>query len=392
VDAYLVDAVRTPVGRFGGALAEVRVDDLAATCVRALLDRTDLDPSVVEEVVLGCVNVSGEAAGNLGRNVVLAAGLPVEVAGATVNRFCGSGLSAVNSTACAVAAGQAEVAIAGGAESMTRGTWIQTKPVGSAFPRGSLEARDGMMSGAAGPKHPRVIEAGWDLPMPATAANVARRYGITREAADAFALRSHQRAAAASGEGRFSSELVAVNGMTSDETIRDTTLEKLAGLAEIGADLPGITAGNSSSLNDGASAVLIASDSAVRRHQLAPAARILATAVSGCDPKVMGLGPAFAIPKALKRAGLTLDEIDLIEINEAFAAQVLGCLEELPIDSDRLNVNGGAIALGHALGNSGSRLLTTLVHELSRRNGRYGVASLCIGGGQGIATVIERTA
>jgi acetyl-CoA acetyltransferase family protein len=291
-----------------------------------------------------------------------------------------------------VAAGQADVVIAGGAESMTRGTWIQNKPVGSAFPRGPLEARDGMMSGAAGPKHAHVIEAGWDISMPATAVNVARRYGITREQADRFALRSHERAAAARDDGRFAAELVEVNGLRGDETIRDTTLEKLASLRDIAPDLPGITAGNSSSLNDGASALLIASESALKRRHLRPLARVLATATVGCDPTVMGLGPALAIPKVLARAGLSLADIDLVEINEAFAAQVLGCLEELPIDPDRINVNGGAIALGHALGNSGSRLLTTLVHELSRREGRYGVASLCIGGGQGIATVIERTA
>jgi len=227
--------------------------------------------------------------------------------------------------------------------------------------------------------------------MPTTAANIARRYGISREAADRFALRSHQRAAAARDDRRFSEELIPVNGLDHDETIRDATLESLAKLPELGPDLPGITAGNSSSLNDGASAILVASEEGMTRHSLRPLARVLSTAVVGCDPTVMGLGAVFAIPVALDRAGLELGDIDLVEINEAFAAQVLGCVTEFPIDPQKLNVNGGAIALGHALGNSGSRVLTTLVHELARRKARYGVASLCIGGGQGIATVIEAT-
>ena len=394
----IVEAVRTPVGRYGGVLRSVRVDDLAALTLRALIERTGVDPADLEDVCIGTVNAAGEAGGNLGRNAALLAGIPDHVAGSTVNRFCGSGLSAVNSCVHAIAAGAGDVMIGGGAESMTRSVWVVQKPE-TGFPRGDMALVDTYMRGSGGPLHPRLVDRQCTIDMPATAQNLADRYGISRQEADAFACQSQQRAATAMREGRFEAEIVPVEVrqgraeatcVCADEHPRpDTTLDKLAALRPAWPHVRDITAGNSSGVNDGASAVLLASEEWAAAHGLRPMARVLSTSVVGVDPTIMGIGPARAIPKALQRAALTLQDLDLIEINEAFAAQVLACLKDLNLSYERVNVNGGAIALGHALGNSGSRLLTTMVHELRRRGGRYGVASLCIGGGQGIATVVE---
>jgi acetyl-CoA acetyltransferase family protein len=394
----IVDAVRTPVGRQLGALKTVRVDDLAAVALRAVLRRTGFDPGELEDVVLGTVDAAGEACGNLGRYAALLAGIPESVAGSTVNRFCGSGLTAVNACVHAIAAGSGDAMIGGGAESMSRSVWVLPKPE-SGLARGNMALVDAYMSGSGGPAHPVLAQRQATIDMPATAQNLADRFAISREEADAFAYQSQQRYATAKREGRFDAEIEPVQVpqpkgdavcVRDDEHPRpDTSLERLATLKPAWPHVKDITAGNSSGVNDGASAVLLVEEERAAVMGVRSLARVLSTAVAGVDPKVMGLGPALAIPKALRRAGLALANMELIEINEAFAAQVLACLKELDLDQERVNVNGGAIAMGHALGNSGSRVLTTLVHELRRRGARYGVASLCIGGGQGIATVVE---
>ena len=398
-EVVIVSAVRTPVGRHGGILKDVRVDDLTALVLREVLRRADVKPAAVEDIVFGCVDSAGEANGNLARCAALIAGFPFEVCGTTVNRFCGSALSAVNHCVHAIAFGAGDVMIGGGAESMTRAVWTVPKQ-GGGFPRGDLVAGDTMMSGSGGPFHPVLAAKGWMIDMATTAQNLADKYGISRQEMDEFALRSQQRAVAAIKGGRFKAEIVPVvipqrRGepivVDTDEHPRaDTSLERLAALGPAFPTVKDITAGNASGVNDGASAVLLMAAEKAKELGVRARARIVATAVAGVDPTIMGIGPAFAIPKALKRAGLTLDDMDLVEINEAFAAQTLACMRELGIDHERLNVNGGAVAHGHALGNSGARILTTLLYELERRGGRYGVASLCIGGGQGIATVIER--
>lgn len=394
----IIDAVRTPVGRQGGVFRTVRVDDLCAIPIRALLARTGVPADAIEDVVIGTVDAAGEAGGNLGRSAALLAGLPDSVPGSTVNRFCGSGLTAVNACIHAIAANAGDVMIGGGAESMTRSVWVVSKP-DQGLHRGDLRMVDAMMSGSGGPPHPALVSRHATIDMPATAQNLADCYGISRDEADDFALLSQQRAADAIRTGRFTAEIVPVpvtqpkgepiNVCTDEHPRPETTRERLAALKPPWPHVRDITAGNASGINDGASAVLLCRDERAQELGLRPMARVLATAVVGVDPTIMGIGPAFAIPKALARAGLTLDQVDLFEINEAFAAQVLAVLKELKLGTERVNVNGGAVALGHALGNSGSRILTTLLHELRRRGGRYGVASLCIGGGQGIATVVE---
>lgn len=395
-EAYLVGGVRTPVGRYGGALASVRPDDLAALVVGELVRRTGLDAAgelgAIDEVILGAANQAGEDNRNVARMSVLLAGLPDEVPGVTVNRLCASGMSAITMAAQAIRAGDADLIIAGGVESMTRAPWVQAKPdkawarpgaahdtsIGWRFPNPKLQARD------------KATYA-----MPETAEEVARVDGITREEADAFALRSQQRAAAAIAAGRFEAEIVGVpthhGEVLVDEGPRpETTLEALARLRPVVAGGSVVTAGNSSALNDGASAILVASAAAVERLGLTPRARVVVGASAGLAPEIMGLGPVPATEKALERAGLDLDEIGSIELNEAFATQSLACIRRLGLDPERVNADGGAIALGHPLGSSGSRLVVTLLGRMEREGSRYGLATMCVGVGQGSALIVER--
>jgi 3-oxoadipyl-CoA thiolase len=392
-----MDAVRTPIGSYRGALSGVRPDDLAAHTIGAVVERTGVDPERIVDVYFGAANQSGEDNRDVARMAVLLAGLPYTVPGATVNRLCASGLEAVNSAARAVKAGEGDVYLAGGVESMSRAPWVVEKPE-QALPRGPRTMHDTTLGWRM--INPRMEELGVSTEaMGETGENVAERYGISREAQDAFALRSHQRAVAAAERGVFAEEIVAIEAprgrretvvVDADEGPRpDASAEKLAKLRPVFREGGTVTAGNASTLNDGAACTLIASEAGAEALGAEPLARILSTGVAGVDPAYMGIGPLEAIPRALEKAGLTLDQVDLIEINEAFASQVLACVEELGIDEEKLNVNGGAIALGHPLGCSGARLTTTLVRELRRRGGKYGVASLCVGVGQGLATVFE---
>ncbi|MBP2018731.1 3-oxoadipyl-CoA thiolase [Symbiobacterium terraclitae] len=396
-EALILDAVRTPIGRYGGALASVRPDDLAAAAIRGLLARQPaVDPAEIEDVYLGCANQAGEDNRNVARMAALIAGLPITVAGVTVNRLCGSGLEAVNQAARAVWAGEGELFIAGGVESMTRAPLVLPKAE-APFAR-TAQIYDTTLGWRF--VHPFMRERGYDLSMGETAEVVAARFGISREEQDRYALRSQQRAGRAIAAGRFAAELVPVAApgpggkpvqVTADEHPRpNVTLEQLGRLPP--AFKPGgtVTAGNSSGINDGAAALLIASERAAARLGAAPLARVVAAAVAGVDPTCMGIGPVPAVRKLLTRTGLTVADLDLVELNEAFASQTLACIRELGLDPERVNVNGGAIALGHPLGCSGARILTTLAHELRRRGGRYGLATMCIGVGQGIATLIER--
>ena len=392
-DVVVIDAVRTAMGRHGGQLSAVRVDELVAHVIAGVVQRSGIDARDVDEVVVGCVNASGEAMGNVARYAALLAGLPDTVAGLTVNRFCASGLSAIQIAAQEIAVGMADVVVAGGAESMTRSTWSVPKP-DRAFPRAPLSGRDTMWSGAGGPYHPLLAARGVMVEMPETAQNLADRYSISRADADAYALRSHMRAATAQDEGRFVAEihplLVGDRVVDADETIRrDTTLERLASLGAYYPGCPDITAGNASPINDGASALLLTSAERAAALGIKPLARVVSCAVAGVDPAVMGLGAAVALERALDLAPVDLTALDLVEINEAFAVQVLACLRILAVPQDRLNVNGGAVSLGHALGNSGARIVTTLLHELRRRGGGRGATALCAGGGQGAAMVFE---
>jgi 3-oxoadipyl-CoA thiolase len=398
-EAWIVGAVRTPVGRYGGALATVRPDDLAAAVISAVVQRSGIDPALVEDVILGCANQAGEDNRNVARMAALLAGLPVEVAGLTVNRLCGSGLQAINSAAHAIAVGDGDVFIAGGVESMTRAPYVMAKP-DAPFDRGNRELYDSTLGWRF--TNPRLAAAHYPYSMGETAENVAERWKVTRDLQDEFALRSQQRAVAAIEEGRFAGQIVPITvpprggrGESSvvdrDEHPRaDSSLEALARLKPAFRDGGTVTAGNSSGINDGASAVLVVEAGRARELGLRPMARVVATAVAGVDPAVMGVGPVPATRKALARAGLAVADLDLVELNEAFASQSIVCIRELGLDPDRVNVNGGAIALGHPLGMSGARMITMLVHELVRRGGRYGLATMCIGVGQGIATVVER--
>ncbi len=394
-DAVILDAVRTPVGRHGGALASVRPDDLGAIPLRAILERTGLAAAEVEDVILGCANQAGEDNRNVARMSALLAGYPVEVAGQTVNRLCGSGLQAVNSACHATLLGEGEVFVAGGVESMSRAPWVLLKPE-HGYPRGAPETADTVLGwrfvNGEFPDH-------WTVGLGVTAENVADDRGISREAQDAFALESQRRAAAAMEAGRFEAEIVPVEVpsrkgppaiVREDEHPRpDTTMEKLRALRPVFREDGTVTAGNASGLNDGAAALLVSSRGAAERLGVRPMARYLASAVAGVDPHCMGLGPVPATRKALERAGISIDQVRLVELNEAFAAQSIACVEELGLDPDIVNVNGGAIALGHPLGCSGARILTTLIHELRRRGRGIGLATMCIGVGQGIATLIE---
>ena len=390
-------ALRTPFGRYGGVLASVRPDDLAAAVIRALVDRAGIDPALVEDVILGCANQAGEDNRNVARMAALLAGLPVEVAGLTVNRLCGSGLQAVNSAAHAIAVGDGEVFIAGGVESMSRAPYVMLKPE-TAYERGTHELVDTTLGWRF--VNPALAAAHHPYAMGETGENVAERLGVSREDQDAFALSSQRNAAAAIAGGRYRDQLVPITVagpkgsavvVEADEHPRpDSTPEALARLRPAFREGGTVTAGNSSGINDGASAALVVEAGKARSLGLAPMARVVATAVAGVDPAVMGLGPIPATRKALERAGLTVGDLDLVELNEAFASQSLACIRELGLDPARVNVDGGAIALGHPLGASGGRLVTTLVHALRRTGGRYGLASMCIGVGQGIATIVER--
>jgi 3-oxoadipyl-CoA thiolase len=397
-DAFIIDALRTPIGRFGGALSRVRPDDLAAHVISAAVERDGIDGSEVEEVIFGCANQAGEDNRNVARMAALLSGLPDDVPGATVNRLCASGLEAVNQAARAVAFGEGDLLLAGGVESMTRAPLVTLKPE-RAFPRGVPETADTVLGWRF--INPRMAELYSTETMGETGENVAERFEVTRADQDRFALQSHERAIAAREAGLFADEIVPIeapaNGearlVEHDEGPRaDTTLEKLAKLRPVFREGGTVTAGNASQLNDGAACVVVGTQETARRLGREPLARIVATGAVGVDPAVMGIGPIGATRKALHRAGLTVDDIDLIEINEAFASQVLASQRELGFPMEKLNVNGGAISIGHPLGCSGARLIGTLAHELRRRGGRYGVAALCIGVGQGLATVIENPA
>lgn len=394
--AVIIDAVRTPVGRYNGVLRDVRPDDLAAHVIRELVRRTALDPNRIDDVIFGAGNQAGEDNRNVARMALLLAGLPVTVAGQTVNRLCGSGMQAVASAAQAIKAGEGDVFIGGGVESMTRAPFVMAKPAVS-FPRGEVRMFDTTLGWRF--TNPALAEAYEPFSMGETAENVAERFDITRAEQDQFALRSHQLASKAIAEGRFRDEVVPVviprkDGdpviVDRDEHPRaDSTLEKLAALPPVFRKGGTVTAGNSSGINDGAAAVLVTSAEAAKQLGLEPMARIVASAVAGVDPAYMGLGPIPATRKVLERTGLSIDDFDVIELNEAFAAQVIPCVRELKIPLEKLNPNGGAIAMGHPIGFSGARLVTTLVHELQRREGRYGLATMCIGVGQGIAMIVE---
>ncbi len=396
-DTWIIDAVRTPIGRYGGALASVRPDDLAAVVLRALVERRSLDPALVEDVILGCANQAGEDNRNVARMAALLAGLPVEVAGQTVNRLCGSGLQAVNSAAHAIGAGDGDVFIAGGVESMTRAPYVMLKAE-AAYDRGPRTMEDTTLGWRF--VNPQMQAAYPPISLGETAECVADQYAVTRERQDAFALESQRRAAAAIEGGRFDGQLVpvsvpgrkgAVTVVDRDEHPRaDTTAEALAALKPAFKAGGTVTAGNSSGINDGAAALLLVEAERARSLGLRPMARVVSTAVAGVHPDVMGIGPVPAVRKALERAGLAAADLDVIELNEAFASQSVACMDELGLDPVRVNPNGGAIALGHPLGASGARLMTMLVHELARTGGRYGLAAMCIGVGQGIATIVER--
>ncbi|HYL26575.1 MAG TPA: acetyl-CoA C-acyltransferase [Candidatus Nitrosotalea sp.] len=394
-EVWIVDAVRTPIGRYGGRLAGVRPDDLAATVLRALVERTGIAPAAIDDVYFGAANQSGEDNRNVARMAALLAGFPVEVPGATINRLCGSSLQAINSAAYAIACGEGDLMIAGGVESMTRAPYVLAK---SEAPFGRRQQLFDTVLGwrMINPAMPKE----WTISLGETAEKVAERYGISREEQDAFALASQLKWKDAMANEKFAREIVAVDvpdacgdnaPLTVDEHPRpETTLAALAKLRPAFKVEGTVTAGNSSGINDGAAALLLCEADAARRLGLTPMARFLGGASAGVSPDVMGLGPIPATKKALARLGLTVNELDLVEINEAFAAQAIACMRDLALDPANTNVNGGAIALGHPLGASGARIAATLLHELRRRGGRYGLATMCIGVGQGIATVFER--
>jgi 3-oxoadipyl-CoA thiolase len=395
-DAYVVDAVRTPIGAYRGGLSSVRPDDLAAHTIRAVAERTGVDPERIVDVYFGAANQSGEDNRDVARMAALLAGLPPGVPGATVNRLCASGLEAINCAARAVKLGEGDFYLAGGVESMSRAPWVVEKPE-RALPRGPQTMHDTTLGWRM--INPRMAELGVSTEsMGETGENVAERYGISREDQDAFALRSHRRAVAATEAGKLAEEIVPIEAPKGRETVlleadegprADASAEQLAKLRPVFREGGTVTAGNASTLNDGAACLLIASEAGARQLGAEPLARVVSFGVAGVDPAYMGIGPVEAIPRALAAAGLSLDQLDLVELNEAFASQVLACARELGIDEECLNVNGGAIALGHPLGCSGARLAGTLVRELRRRNGKFGIATMCVGVGQGLATVFE---
>jgi 3-oxoadipyl-CoA thiolase len=395
-EVVIVDAVRTPIGKYKGALKDVRPDDLGAIVIKTLVERNpDLPPEQIEEVILGNANQAGEDNRNVARMSALLAGLPVEVAGTTVNRLCGSGLDAVNSAARMIMTGEADIVIAGGTESMTRAPFVMAKP-DQDFPRGNLEMFDTTIGWRF--INPKLQEMYGTDSMPQTAENVAKRYGISREEQDEFAYESQMKAKRAMELNRFANELVPVmyqdrKGneivVEKDEHPRpDTTIEKLAKLRPI-FENGTVTAGNASGVNDGASALLLMSAEKAKELGMTPLVKYKTSAVAGLEPAVMGLGPVYATRKALQRSGLTIEDIGLVELNEAFASQSLECIRQLELKREKVNVNGGAIALGHPLGASGARILTTLIYEMKKRDVKYGLATMCIGVGQGIATIVE---
>jgi 3-oxoadipyl-CoA thiolase len=396
-EAWVVEAVRTPIGRYGGALATVRPDDLAASAIRAVVERSGIAPGLIEDVILGCANQAGEDNRDVARMALLLAGLPVEVGGLTVNRLCGSGLQAVNSAAHAIAVGDGDVFIGGGVESMTRAPYVVAKAA-TAWDRGARELQDTTLGWRF--LNPKLAEAHYPYSMGETAENVAERWSVERATQDAFALASQEKAIAAIEAGRFDDQIVPITVpqkkgdpivVARDEHPRaDTSAEALGRLRPAFREGGSVTAGNSSGINDGASAVLVVEAERARDLGLRPLARVVATAVAGVDPAIMGYGPVPATRKVLERAGIDVADLDLVELNEAFASQSIVCIDELGLDPAKVNVNGGAIALGHPLGMSGARLITMLTHELRRTGGRWGLATMCIGVGQGIATVIER--
>ncbi|MFM8369319.1 MAG: thiolase family protein [Chloroflexota bacterium] len=397
-EVVIVDAIRTPIGALGGILSSVRPDDMAAHVIKSILERNQIDPALIEEVFMGCANQAGEDNRNVARMAALLAGLPVEVGGVTVNRLCASGLNAINMASRAIKAGEGDVYIAGGVESMSRAPYSLPKAE-AGFSFGNLTAYDTALGWRY--PNPKMKTMHGTEPMGETAENIAgERPHITREKQDAFAMRSHQRAIAAIDSGRFKQEIVPVTIPqkkgdpkvidTDERPRRDTTMESLGKLKAAFRDGGTVTAGNSSGLNDGAAALLLMSADRAKSLNLKPLARIVTSASAGVPPRVMGYGPIPATRKALDRVGLKIKDIGLIEINEAFAVQSLAVVEDLELDPEIVNVNGGAIAIGHPLGCSGARLVTTLVHEMKNRgNVKYGVATLCVGVGQGEATVVE---
>ena len=396
-DAVIVATARTPVGRYGGQLKEMRPDDLAAVVLKAVCERTGLDPADVADVILGCANQAGEDNRNVARMALLLAGFPIEVPGQTVNRLCGSGMQATITAAREIQAGGADVMIAGGVESMTRAPWVMPKPDGG-FPRGQQTVYDTAIGWRL--VNPKMAQMYGTLQMGETAERVAQKYEVSREEQDAFALRSHQRAIAAQKSGRVAEEIVPVEvaqrkgdalRLTDDEGPRpDSTLEALARLRPAFSENGSVTAGNSSPLNDGATALVLMSDTEAKRRGLKPLARLVSAAAAGVHPDYMGIGPVPASMKALDKAGLQASDMGLVELNEAFASQSLACVRLLGLDEDKVNVNGGAIALGHPLGSSGARLVATLVREMAHRDVEYGLATMCIGVGQGIASIWQR--
>ena len=388
--AVVLSAVRTPIGRYGGALSGVRPDDLAGIAIAAAVERAAVDGDAIHDVYFGCANQAGEDNRNVARMGALLAGLPDSVAGVTVNRLCASGLSAVVSACHAVLAGDADVVVAGGVESMSRAPLVMAKPE-TAFPRGNQTAWDTTLGWRF--PNPRLEELFPLESMGETGENVAELFGVSREDQDAFALRSQQRWAAANAAGRFDDELVPVGEVAVDEHPRpETSAQALAGLRPAFRPDGTVTAGNASGINDGAAALVVASEEKARELGVEPLGAFVASAVAGVDPRVMGIGPIPAVRRLLERTGIERDEIDLVELNEAFASQSLAVVRDLGLDEEKVNVNGGAIALGHPLGSSGARLLGTLVWELRRRGARYGLATMCIGVGQGLAMVVENPA
>ncbi len=394
--AYIIDCVRTPIGRYGGALSSVRPDDLLAHVIKALLQRNPgIDLNAVEDIIAGAANQSGEDNRDVARMAALLAGLPVSVAGNTVNRLCASGLQAIMDCARALMCGEGELYIAGGVESMTRAPFVTAKS-DAAFSR-KTETHDTTIGWRFTNK--KLAEMYYPYSMGETAENVARQWNISREEQDVFAVNSQHKYAAAKAAGKWNNEIIPVEItpnkedqliFSTDEHPRPTTLEKLAGLKPAFAKDGTVTAGNSSGINDGAAALLLASEEAVNKYQLSPMARIVSMAVAGVDPSIMGIGPVPASRKALERAGLEASQIDLVELNEAFASQSIACIRELGLDNAKVNVNGGAIAIGHPLGCSGVRISTTLLHEMKRTGARYGLATMCVGVGQGAAVIFER--
>ena len=391
--AYVVEAIRTPIGKYGGSLAHCRPDDLLAHVIRGVLQKhPELDLNDIEDVIAGDANQAGEDNRNVARMAALLSGLPVSVAGNTVNRLCASGLQAIMDASRAIMTGDGGIFIAGGVESMTRAPFVMLKPASS------WTRQSEMADTTIGWRFPNknLIDKYYPYSMGETAENVARQWKISRQEQDEFAMRSHEKYFAAHQAGRFKEEIlpVEVNGgnvwFDTDEHPRKTTLEKLASLKPAFVKEGSVTAGNSSGLNDGAAATLLASESAVKKYGFKPLAKVIAMAVAGVDPAVMGIGPVAATKKVLKRAGLSISDLDVIELNEAFASQSIACIRELDVDPSKVNVNGGAIALGHPLGCSGVRISATLLHEMERRNVRYGLATMCVGVGQGAAVVFER--